>query len=613
MSTSFTAVAPVFDATVHAPAGVSQSNSGVTSVDLVATNAPQVPGVNSEQSPAGSWAKARILVAPRDETSASDFDAALAQHGAKSLGKIGPLDVHVVELPAQASGAEEAVAKALAHNPHIKFAEVDRLIAPGGTPNDPSFASEWHLMKVNAPTAWNTSVGSGVVVAILDTGVDGTHPDLAAQMVPGWNFYDNNSNTSDVNGHGTAVAGAAAAATNNDVGVAAVAGSARIMPVRIADPNAYAYWSTVAQGITWAADHGARVANISYVGASASSTVQNASSYFRSKGGVVFVCAGNTGAVDNTASTSLITVVSATDENDKLASFSTYGSFVDISAPGHNILTTARGGGYQYWWGTSLATPIVAGTAALIISKRPDFTPAQVDTALQATATDLGPAGKDVYFGAGRVNAAAAVTYAVSSSTTTATADTTKPTVSIASPTNGASVSGTISVAVNASDNVGVSKVELRVNGSLVATDSSAPYQFGLDTTKYSGTVLLTAVAYDAAGNSGTSSSISVLTANTTTTATIDTSPPSLTITNPGNGITVNGKVTITTSVSDNAGTAGITQVLSIDNVVKGTYAGVPLSYKWNAQAASQGTHTISVTARDKAGNATTKSVQVKR
>src|SRR5439155_6843873 len=185
--------------------------------------------------------------------------------------------------------------------------------------------SEWHLTTINAPTAWDTATGSGITIAILDTGVDGTHPDLAAHMVSGWNFYDNNSDTSDVYGHGTLVAGTAAAVVNNGVGVAGVAGNASIMPVRISDPTGYAYWSTVASGLTWAADHGARVANISY-SVAGSSTVISAANYFRSKGGVVAVSAGNTGALDSTSPTSSMLVVSATDSSNGVASFSTYGS-----------------------------------------------------------------------------------------------------------------------------------------------------------------------------------------------------------------------------------------------------------------------------------------------
>src|SRR5205085_9707335 len=132
--------------------------------------------------------------------------------------------------------------------------------------------------------------------------------------------------------------------------------------------------------------------------------------------------AGNSGAQDNTPRTSVMSVVAATDTNDQIASFSTYGDFVTLAAPGNYILTTSQGGIYQYWWGTSFAAPIAAATAALILSRRPDFTPSQVDATLASTATDLGSPGKDIYYGAGRINAAAALQAAAGSSPT---ADTT--------------------------------------------------------------------------------------------------------------------------------------------------------------------------------------------
>jgi thermitase len=138
------------------------------------------------------------------------------------------------------------------------------ILAPAGTTNDPSLASQWHLTKIGVQAAWDTSTGSEVIIAILDTGVDGSHPDLAAQMIPGWNVYDNNSDTSDVHGHGTAVAGTAAAAGNNADRRRFGSLSFETHAGACADPSAYAYFSSMASGLIWAADHGARVANISF-------------------------------------------------------------------------------------------------------------------------------------------------------------------------------------------------------------------------------------------------------------------------------------------------------------------------------------------------------------
>ena len=212
-------------------------------------------GAQSASGNAGDFARGRILVLPAAGLSAMDLDKSLAGHGGKAR-RIGGNGLHIVDLP---SGADEAaVVAALARHPHFKFAELDRRVKSAAAMNDPYAGSAWHLNKIGTALAWDQAQGNGVTIAILDTGIDATHPDLSARMVPGWNFVDNNSNTSDVHGHGTAVAGSAAASMNNGIGVASVAGQAKLMPVRIADANAYTYWSTVAQGLTWAADNGAR-------------------------------------------------------------------------------------------------------------------------------------------------------------------------------------------------------------------------------------------------------------------------------------------------------------------------------------------------------------------
>jgi subtilisin family serine protease len=212
------------------------------------------------------------------------------------------------------------------------------------TPNDPYYGSEWHLPKISAQNAWNKTQGSGITIAILDSGVNSAHPDLSAQMVPGWNFYDNNSDTSDVFGHGTLVAGTASAITNNGAGVSSVAGQSKVMPIRITDTSGYGYASTIVQGLVWASDRGVRVANVSFGGVVGILSIQNAAQYMKDKGGLVVVSAGNTGAELTTAPTTTMIPVSATDANDAIASWSTYGNFVAMSAPGVGIWTTRRGG-----------------------------------------------------------------------------------------------------------------------------------------------------------------------------------------------------------------------------------------------------------------------------
>ncbi|MET0519838.1 MAG: S8 family serine peptidase [Burkholderiaceae bacterium] len=546
-------------------------------------------------------------MAPRAGLSEKELGKILAVHGGKGR-RLGQSNLFVVDLPGTAS--ETAVAALLSHHPHLKFAELDRRIAPALAVSDPYMGSEWHLGKIGADTAWDTSQGAGSTIAILDTGIDGSHPDLAARMVPGWNIYDNNADTSDVNGHGTAVAGAAAASSNNALGVAAVAGQARLMPIRIADANAYAYWSTVAQGLTWAADHGAKVANISYGGVSGSLTVQNAAQYMKNKGGLVVAAAGNNGIDEGIAPTSTMITVSATDSNDVRTSWSSYGSFVSISAPGQDIWTTTRGGGYQAWWGTSLSSPVVAGVLALMMSAKPSLDATQQEGLLYSTALDLGPAGRDPYYGYGRVNAAAAVRAAAAA---TPPADTQPPSVSITSPTGG-STSGWVAVNASASDNVGVARVELRVNGSTVATDSSAPYAFSWDSsTVPNGMANLVAVAFDAAGNAASSATVSINVANGGVGSTADTTAPLLSIRNPADGSKVSGSISISTVASDDSGAAGISQTLFVDGAKVASGTGSALSYNWNTKKSAAGPHSIQAVARDAAGNTRTVTVQVSK
>lgn len=558
-----------------------------------------VPSVFSTDSE--KWAKGRILVQPRMGVDDEQLAKILSAQGGKSIGIIQAINVHIVELPANAN--EKAVANLLAHNPNLEFAEVDGIVAPVLTTNDTYYSSQWHLPKVNAPAAWDHSKGSGVVIAILDSGVDGTHPDLASRMVPGYNFYDNNTNTTDVHGHGTWCAGTAAAIGNNALGVAGVAWEAQIMPVRISDTTGYAYWSTIATGINWAADNGAKVASISYQ-AHLGSTVSTAAQYFQSKGGVVVNSAGNTGALDSTANSPYLISVSATDSGDVKTNWSTYGPYVDLSAPGTSIYTTARGGGYATVQGTSFSCPITAGTAALMFSVNPSLSPTQIQNILFSTAKDLGAVGYDQYYGYGRVDAGAAVLLAKN----TVGNDTQAPTVSITSPQNGAIVKGLLNVDVSASDNIGVTRVDLFINGVLVGSDTLSPYNFSLDsTTRNDGVYNLTAQAYDATGNMKTSNPVTITIDNI-----VDTVAPIVTISNPVDGSTVkSGNVNISATATDNETVKSMTII--IDGVTKATSSSGSISYTWNTRKVASGTHTIQVNATDASGNIGTKIIQVKK
>ena len=460
--------------------------------------------------PIHQFVPGRVLVKFRSNVNADYARQVIAALGTREEDEIPNIGVHVLDLPYQAS--ESALAQAFESRPEVEFAELDRILpAQQMVPNDPLYASDWSwsLPKISAPDAWSTTTGSSnVTIAILDTGVDGTHEDLISQMVPGWNVYNNNSDTHDVHGHGTAVAGTAAASGNNGVGVASVCWGCRIMPVRISDNYGQATYSDIASGLVWAADHGARVANISY-NITDSSTVSRSASYFQKKGGVVTAASGNSGTFDNTQDNPYVLTVGATDSMDNLYSWSNTGNNVDIVAPGF-VYSTMVGGGYTVGQGTSVAAPIVAGAAGLLFSLDSSLTPAQVQDILRQSADDLGTPGWDPGYGYGRVNLTRAVSMAAGVSISKTT-DSTPPSVTITSPKSGQSVSNTVNVLVSATDNVGVVKVELYVDGMLYLTSGTAPFTIKWSTQKLvAGAHALQSKAYDAAGNVGASSTLTV-------------------------------------------------------------------------------------------------------
>ncbi|RFC38339.1 MAG: Serine protease, subtilisin family [Candidatus Nitrotoga sp. LAW] len=548
------------------------------------------------------WAKGRLLIAPRAGLAVGEFENALKPHNGKSRIHLKKLNAHVVELPEDADEVE--VMRELKKDHRLKYVELDMAVTHAASVTDPSYSSSWALPKIQAPTAWDSANGSGVIIAILDSGIDATHPELAPNIVSGWNFYDNNSNTSDVTGHGTKVAGTAAMAANNSTGSAGVAWGAKIMPVRIGSPEGMTYWSIVAQGINWAADHGAKVVNCSFDNLSGSATIQSAAQYMRSKGGVVVVAAGNSsGLVDIAANDSMLSVA-ATDSSDQRASFSSYGNYVDLAAPGVSIYAPSMGGGYSSNWGTSFASPIVAATAALMISANNNISPADIDQILKSTALDLGAAGYDIYYGAGRIDAAKAVTAARSIIKTAISLDTQAPDILITSPV-GSKVSGSVPVDVKYSDNIGVSRVELYVNGQKFATDDNAPFAFSWDTSALAnGAYTLVAYAYDAAGNIGVSPTVSVTIGS-------DTVAPVISSFNLVDGMTVSNKQAIKVTATDDQSVAKI--VLSIDGKQVATAYGNSLSYNWNTRNIAKGAHSATVQAYDAANNITSKTVTVNK
>ncbi len=285
------------------------------------------------------------------------------------------------------------------------------ILAPDATPDDPLFGTQWHLAKMHVPDAWDRAHADGVVIAVIDTGVDCGHPDLAAACVPGRNVLDDTSDTQDVNGHGTIEAGAAAAVVDNGVGIAGVAWGARIMPIKAMTDNGSGDTAGIAAGIVWAADNGARVINLSLGGEGAAQVMADAATYAHGRGALLTASAGNmpSGNILYPAGYPEVLGVGATTRADERPSFGNFGPHVDVVAPGVSILTTSVGGGYGPFDGTSESTALASGIAALLIGQNSARTPDDLRRLLQDSAVDLGPPGRDDEFGYGRLDAAAAL------------------------------------------------------------------------------------------------------------------------------------------------------------------------------------------------------------
>lgn len=536
------------------------------------------------------FVKGRLLLQLKENVEDGKVDQILAAFGGKSKSRINQIRLHIVEVPV---GAETRILNALKDHPNVNFVELDLLHQPNLVVSDPLAINEWHLNKIEAPQAWDLSDGLGSSIAILDSGVDGAHPDLVSSLVPGWNFYDSNSNTSDVYGHGTIVAGVAAATGNNGIGVSGVALRSQIMPIRVTDTAGAGYTSMIANGIVYAADKGVRIASVSFANMPSRASVISAAHYMRSKNGLVVVAAGNSGINEPFSITSDLIPISATDSNDQKASWSSYGSYVALSAPGVSIYTTTRGGGYSALSGTSVATPAVAGVLALMMSVNPKLSNKTIEDILYSSSLDLGSVGRDIYFGFGRVDAHAAVSAAAQA---TAPADTQSPQISIVSPINGGVVSGTVNVLADATDETRVARVEILVEGQLVAELTSVPYQTPWNSTQIAdGVRTIEARATDSSGNTS-SSKVEVSVVNT-----LDQISPEVSILSPLANSIFKSNFSIKADASDNVGVVSMS--LFIDGVKKATSSTQSISYAVNVKKISVGLHTIKVEAIDRSGN----------
>jgi subtilisin family serine protease len=453
------------------------------------------------------WMPDQLLVRPHGKWR-STARARLAADSLAAESEIEALGVILIRTP---PGRGPILERGLRDSGLFRFVERNYVATVDAVPNDPLYPQQWALPITHVPEAWDTSRGAGIILAIVDTGIDGGHADLSVRVIEGFNAITGSTDATDDNGHGTRMAGIAAATGFNGLGVIGVAPSVQLMPVKSMDASGHGTYADIARGIVYAADHGARVINLSLGGEVESATLSDAVAYAVSRGVVVTAAAGNSGASAPMypAACPGAIAIGATDAQDMRADFSNFGPWLGLVAPGVGISTTDIGGGYTDSTGTSPATPVVAGTAALVLSANPELTPQQVGSILTLSSDDLGTPGFDPYYGWGRLNAARAVAQAVELADVP---DTQPPAVSVTAPGDGAAVQGIVDMAVDARDDVAVARVEYAIDGIAVATTAAPPFSASWDTTMVAaGPHVLNVTAYDASGNQGWAAPLTVV------------------------------------------------------------------------------------------------------
>ncbi|KAB1198696.1 MULTISPECIES: S8 family serine peptidase [Haloferax] len=496
----------------------------------------------------------------------------------------------------------EAALQGLRKNPHVRYIEADGTMhAISIDSADPEVP--WGVDRVDAEKAHSGgATGAGAHVAIIDSGIDSDHPDLRGNLGAGKAFVSARGPYAkpwdDDNGHGTHCAGTADA-VDNGTGVVGVSTQATLHAVKVLDKNGSGQYSDVAAGIKYVADQGWDVASLS-LGGPTSRTIEDACQYAFDRDVLLVAAAGNDGVnVKDSAPATYDTVmaISATDDRDRLASWSNYGADIELAAPGVNIYSTYPGG-YRTFSGTSMACPHVSGACSQLIAQ--GYTPAEARQRLKDTAEDIGlPSSQQ---GAGLLDVEAAVSGSVDAS----------PSVSWASPSGGETVSGTATLDIAAGDtedSSGSLTVEWRVDGGDWNPTSygseSGYYEASWDTTLLSdGDHTLDARATDSATNSSTAT-VTVTTENTDNAPTVSWESPTA-------NETVSETSTLRIGASDDRAT---TDSLVVEYELDGSGTWLPTSYnsstgfheaEWDTTAVEDGSHTLAARATDGSGNTST-------
>ena len=419
------ALVPVGQAELSAARQIQQ---GLTNVECRMSNGERLSSIANRQSAWDSPVEARVpgrFVVGFEPGAPGAAGEWIAQHGGSVVRTDDALGFVVADFPEACESRDGQLVVSASRTSSVRYFEPDLRASAATLPNDPYFIPyQWDKWVMYADQAWDVTGGSmDVKVAVVDNGCDYTHPDLAADFKTGELGYDFIGNDNDPRPddttiqesfHGTHVAGIIAATRNNNIGIAGWA-LAQLLAVRVLNDSGSGTTDVVASGIRWAADHGARIINMSLTSSQSSTPLADACAYAAQQGVLIVAASGNDGAeaIGFPAAYSQCIAVGATSTDSRLASFSNCGAEQELVTPGVNICSTAPGlapdGNYVFADGTSMAAPQVAGVAALVMAKNWGLSAAEVRAILDASAIDMGVAGRDIQYGYGLVNAKRAV------------------------------------------------------------------------------------------------------------------------------------------------------------------------------------------------------------
>jgi thermitase len=391
---------------------IQEVETAISSVTPSTTGILESPtATNTLQAPESPIETTRLLVRTTGSYSTErmmakgevrNFDPAAIE-----LAKIG---IMIVDVPADQAAQ---IKKELKSDPDVIFVETDGEVhALDVFPNDSHFGFQYGLFRIHAPQGWEISTGSpSVTIAIVDSGVDASHPDLATKVLGGIDFIDGDNIPQDGYGHGTHIAGIAAASTNNGIGISGVSWGAQILPVRVLDASGDGNYSNLSAGIIWSVDHGAQIINLSLGGTLPNNTLKNAVDYAINHGVMLIAAAGNdaSGNLRYPARYPSVIAVGSTNSLDQRSGYSNLGTGLDLVAPGEAIISTIPGGGYGPKDGTSISAPFVSGLAAILWGTPGMTGPQRIESIMEQSALDLGAPGWDAEYGFGLIQMDAAL------------------------------------------------------------------------------------------------------------------------------------------------------------------------------------------------------------